>query len=101
MVRVECYFAVTTNTAQFDAVNVSGHLWFDALFHFSPFSFTIRIPVSFSAKVFGAGLFSVGISGQLMGPSPWNIVGRGEISRLFFDIGVDFEENCAAMFAAE
>lgn len=103
MVRVECYFAVTSNTAQFGAraelrfglseVNVSGHIAFDALFQFSPFSFVIRISASLSAKVFGIGLFSVGISGQLSGPSPWHIVGRGEISLLFFDIGVDFETS--------
>lgn len=103
MVRVECYFAVTSNTAQFGArvevrfglseVNVSGHLAFDALFQFSPFAFTIRISASLSAKVFGIGLFSVSISGQLSGPSPWRIMGRGEISLLFFDISCDFEET--------
>jgi hypothetical protein len=103
MVRVECYFAVTSNTAQFGArvelrfglseVNVSGHLAFDALFQFSPFAFTIRISASLSAKVFGVGLFSVSISGQLSGPSPWRIIGRGEISLLFFDVSCDFEET--------
>lgn len=103
MIRVECYFAVTTNTAQFGAraeiryglskVNVSGHIAFDALFQFSPLIFVIRISASFSAKVFGVGLFSVGISGQLSGPAPWHIVGRGEISLLFFDVGVDFETS--------
>jgi hypothetical protein len=103
MVRVQCYFAVTSNTAQFGAmvevrfglseVNVSGHLAFDALFQFSPFAFVIRISASLSAKVFGIGLFSVSISGQLSGPSPWRIVGRGEISLLFFDVSCDFEET--------
>lgn len=101
MIRVECYFALTSNTAQFGAraevryglseLNVSGHIAFDALFQFSPFSFIIQISASFSAKVFGIGLFSVGIRGSLSGPAPWHIVGRGEISLLFFDIGVDFE----------
>lgn len=103
MVRVQCYFAVTSNTAQFGArvevrfglseVNVSGHLAFDALFQFSPFAFTIRISASLSAKVFGVGLFSVSVSGQLSGPSPWRIVGRGEVSLLFFDVSCDFEET--------
>ena len=50
-VRVEGYFAVTTNTVQFgaraelffgfDALSVEGHLGFDALFQFSPFYFIV------------------------------------------------------------
>jgi hypothetical protein len=41
--------------------------------------------------VFGVGLFSVGISGQLDGPSPWHVKGHGSISQLFWDLDVDFE----------
>ena len=50
--RVEGYFAVTSNTAQFgapaelffglDAFSIEGHLAFDALFQFSPFSSSSR-----------------------------------------------------------
>jgi len=79
-VRIEGYFAVTSNTAQFgaradlffglDSLNVEGHLGFDALFQFSPFYFVIAISASFSVKVFGAGLFSVRIRGSLEGPTP-------------------------------
>lgn len=100
-VRIEGYFAVTSNTVQFgarvevffglDILNVQGHVAFDALFQFSPFFFIIEISASFSVKVFGAGLFSVGIRGSLDGPAPWHIKGHGEISILFWDIGVDFE----------
>src|SRR5207253_4887151 len=99
-VRVEGYFAVTTNTVQFgarveaffglDEINVQGHLAFDALFQFSPFYFIIEISASFSVNVFGAGLFSVSLRGSLEGPAPWHIEGHGSISILFFDIGVDF-----------
>jgi hypothetical protein len=102
-VRVEGYFAVTTNTVQFgarveaffglDEINVQGQLAFDALFQFSPFYFIIEISASFSVNVFGAGLFSVGLRGSLEGPAPWHIEGHGEISILFFDIGVDFSET--------
>ena len=52
-IRVEGYFAVTSNTAQFgarvdvffglSAINVQGHLCFDALFQFSPFYFIFEI----------------------------------------------------------
>jgi hypothetical protein len=99
-IRVDSYFAVTSNTAQFgsrtevffglDEVNVQGHMAFDALFQFSPFFFIVEISASFSVNVFGAGLFSVSLSGTLSGPSPWHIEGHGSISILFWDIGIDF-----------
>jgi hypothetical protein len=99
--RIEGYFAVTSNTVQFgarvevffglDVLNVQGHLAFDALFQFSPFFFIIEISASFSVKVFGVGLFSVGVRGSLDGPSPWHVKGHGSISLLFWDIDVDFE----------
>jgi hypothetical protein len=102
-IRVESYFAVTSNTAQFgsrsevffglDEINVQGHLAFDALFQFSPFFFIVEISASFSVNVFGAGLFSVSLSGSLAGPGPWHIEGHGSISILFWDIGVDFSET--------
>jgi hypothetical protein len=100
-IRVEAYFAITSNTVQFgahaelffglDAVNVQGHLGFDALFQFSPFHFVITISASFSLNVFGIGLFSVRIRGNLEGPSPWRAHGEGSISFLFFDVSADFD----------
>lgn len=101
--RIEGYFAVTSNTAQFgarveaffglDDFNVQGHLAFDALFQFSPFFFIFEINASLSVKVFGVGLFSVRIKGTLDGPSPYHIKGHGSISLLFWSIGIDFEET--------
>jgi hypothetical protein len=100
-IRLEGYFAVTSNSVQFgaraelffglDAINVNGHIAFDALFRFSPLYVLIEISASLSVKVFGAGLFSVRVRGALDGPAPWHVVGHGEISILFWDIGVDFE----------
>lgn len=100
-VRIEGYFAVTSNTVQFgarvevffglDILNVQGHLAFDALFQFSPFHFVIEISASLSVKVFGIGLFSVRVRGSLDGPAPWHIKGHGSISLLFWDIDVDVE----------
>lgn len=102
-IRVEGYFAVTSNTAQFgakievffgvDEFNIDGHLAFDALFQFSPFYFIITISASLSVKVFGIGLFSVRFRGQLEGTSPWHIEGEGSISLLFFDIDVPFSHT--------
>jgi hypothetical protein len=102
-IRVEGYFAVTSNTVQFgaraelyfgvSAFNIDGHLAFDALFRFSPFYFIIQISASLSVKVFGVGLFSVRMRGSLEGPTPWHVEGTGSISLLFFDIDVDFSHT--------
>jgi hypothetical protein len=102
-IRVEGYFAVTSNTAQFgasvelyfgiSAFSVNGHLGFDALFQFSPFYFIITFSASMSVKVFGAGLFSVRIRGELEGTSPWYVEGEGSISILFWDIDVPFSHS--------
>jgi hypothetical protein len=99
-IKVEAYFAVTSNTVQFgaaadlflgvDAFSIEGNLSFDALFQFSPFYFIIALAASVSVKVFGAGVFSVGIKGQLEGTSPWHIEGEGSITLLFFDLDVPF-----------
>jgi hypothetical protein len=99
--RVEGYFAVTTNTAQFgaraelffglDDFNIKGHIGFDALLQFSPLYFIIEISASLSVTVFGAGLFSVHVRFTLEGPSRWRAHGSGEISILFFDFDVDFD----------
>lgn len=102
-IRVEGYFAVTSNTAQFgaavelffglDAFKIEGHLGFDALFQFSPFYFIISFSCSLSVKVFGVGLFSVRMRGQLEGTSPWHVEGEGSISVLFFSIDVPFSHT--------
>ncbi|NOY15593.1 MAG: hypothetical protein GXP23_01430, partial [Gammaproteobacteria bacterium] len=102
-IRVEAYFAVTSNSVQFgakveiyfgvSAFNIDGHLAFDALFRFSPFYFIISISASLSVKVFGIGLFSVRMRGSLEGPTPWKVEGTGSISLLFFDIDVDFSHT--------
>jgi Family of unknown function (DUF6603) len=102
-IRVEGYFAVTSNTAQFGAAidlyfgmsafSVEGYFGLDALFQFSPFYFIISISASMSVKVFGAGLFSVRIRGELEGTSPWHVEGEGSISVLFWDIDVPFSHT--------
>jgi len=102
-IRVEAYFAVTSNTVQLGAhaelyfgikiASIEGHLGFDALFVFSPFYFIITISASLSVKLFGAGLFSVRFRGSLEGTSPWHVEGTGSISILFWDVGVDFSHT--------
>lgn len=102
LIRVEGYFAVTTNTVQFgakaelryglDDFGISGHLAFDALIQFSPFHFVVTISASVSVKVFGVGLFSVSLRLELSGPTPWRAQGWGSIEiPIFPDISVDFD----------
>ncbi len=102
-IRIEAYFAVTSNSVQFGArvelffgvsdFNIDGHLAFDVLFQFNPFFFSFALSVSLSVKVFGIGLFSVGFKGLLEGPTPWHIEGKGKISLLFFSISVPFKHT--------
>ena len=102
-IRAQCYFAVTSNTAQFgvsaelffglDAFSIDGHLGLDALFQFSPFYFIVTFSASMSVKVFGAGVFSVRIRGDLEGTSPWHVEGEGSISLLFIDIDIPFSHT--------
>ena len=102
-IRVSGYFAVTSNTAQFgasvdlffgvSAFSLEGHIGFDALFQFSPFYFNITFSASVSVKVFGAGVFSVRVRGELEGTSPWHVEGEGSISLLFWDIDIPFSHT--------
>jgi len=87
-IRIEGYFAVTSNTVQFgaraelyfgfSALKVEGHLGFDVLVQFSPFYFIFEFSAGLSVKVFGFGLFSISVSGMLEGPSRWHIKGKAK-----------------------
>lgn len=100
-IKVDCYFAVTSNTVQFgahlylffgvDSANITGQLGLDVLFQFSPFMFIAQISGSLSIAVFGMDLMSIGLNFQLSGPSPWEAKGTGSLSILFFSISVSFD----------
>ena len=102
-IRIENYFAVTSNTVQFgahahlffgfDAANVSGEVGFDVLFQFSPFYFIAQISGSLSIKVFGFDLLSIRLRFSLEGPTPWRAKGTGSISLLFFSVDIDFDHS--------
>jgi hypothetical protein len=100
-IRVEGYFAVTTNTVQagaraelffgFDSFSVQGHMAFDALIRFSPFYLIVEISAGASLKAFGVGVFSIDLDFTLEGPTPWRAHGRGSISLLFIEISANFD----------
>jgi hypothetical protein len=101
-IHADGYFAITTNTVQFgthssfffgfSACSVEGSSGFDALIQFSPFHFIAEISTQFSVKVFGIGVYGVGIDVSLEGPTPWHVHGTASLSFFFFsiDIGIDF-----------
>lgn len=92
-IRIEGYFAVTSNSVQFgakaemyfgfSAISVEGHLSFDALFQFDPFFFSFQFSVKFSVKVFGFGIWGIDISALLEGPTPWYIKGKASFKVTF------------------
>jgi hypothetical protein len=100
-IKVDNYFAVTSNTVQFgahaylffgfDAANINGEVGFDVLFQFSPFYFNAQISGSLSIDVFGLSLLSISLRFSLEGPTPWRAKGTGSISILFFSIDIDFD----------
>ncbi|MFO8001909.1 MAG: DUF6603 domain-containing protein [Marinilabilia sp.] len=102
-IRVQGYFAVTTNTVQFGTkmelyfgfseFKIEGHLAFDALFQFNPFYFIIDISGKVSLKVFGVDSFSISLKFTLEGTSPWRAKGYGKIKILFFSFKARFDET--------
>ena len=101
-IHADGYFAITTNTVQFGthssyffgfpALSVEGSSGFDALIQVSPFHFIAEISTQFLVKVFGLGVYGVGIDVTLEGPTKWHVHGTASLSFFFFsvDIGIDF-----------
>jgi hypothetical protein len=100
-IRVEGYFAVTTNTVQlgaraelffgFSAFSVDGHFQFDALMRFKPPYLLVEVTARASLKVGGVGVFSIGLAFTLSGPGPWRAQGYGSVSLLFVSIRKSFD----------
>ncbi|MGW6621975.1 DUF6603 domain-containing protein [Nocardia sp. NPDC055002] len=100
-IRAEGYFATTSNSLQFgsraeaffgfSALNVSGHIAFDALVQISPFYFIVDFSSHFEVRVFGIGVWGLRIRLEVEGPTPWHARGSAGISLLFFDIDVDID----------
>lgn len=101
-IKIDCYFAVTSNTIQFgahaflffgiDAANISGQVGFDVLFQFSPFHFVALLTGSLGISVAGLDLLSISLRCSLEGPSPWHAKGTGSISIFWFfsiDVSID------------
>jgi Family of unknown function (DUF6603) len=97
------YMALTSNTAQVGArldflfkaagFSVEGHLGFDALFTFSPFSFIVDIRAGVTLKWHGHTLFGVTLELTLSGPSPWRASGKATFEIWWFSKSVSFDHT--------
>lgn len=98
---IETYFAVTSNTVQFGAkaevyaeawkIYVLGYVSFDALFQFSPFFFSLALSAMVEVGMGKSVLFSVSLSMDLEGPTPWKVDGTASFKVLGVKVNVDFK----------
>ena len=92
--KLETYFAVTSNTVQFGArlelyaaagkFNVYGFLTFDALFQFNPFYVTAAIGAMLALRVGTRSIKSISLSMTLEGPAPWTAAGTAKLKLFWF-----------------
>jgi hypothetical protein len=105
--RLESYFAVTTNTVQTGAradfyvgadlgalgsFSAQAEMGFDALFHFGPFWFIVEIYGSASIELNGADLCSADLRFTLEGATPWHVYGHA-IVHFFGDHELAFDRT--------
>lgn len=98
--KVESYFAVTSNTVQFGArvelyaeaggFNIYGFLGYDVLFQFDPFRFVAKLSGGIALRRHSSVIAGVNISATLSGPTPWDARGKATLEFLFFSISVGF-----------
>ena len=98
--KVESYFAVTSNTVQFGArvelyaaaagFNIYGFLGYDVLFQFDPFRFIAKLSGGIALRRRTSVIAGINVTATLSGPTPWDARGKASLSFLFFSITVGF-----------
>lgn len=98
--KVESYFAVTSNTVQFGArvelyaaaagFNIYGFLGYDVLIQFEPFRFLADISGGVALRRGTSTIAGISVSAKLSGPTPWDARGKATLEFLFFSISVGF-----------
>lgn len=102
--RLETYFAVTSNTVQFGAkaevyasawkFNVYGFIAFDVLFQFSPFRFIAEVSAMLALRVGSSPFASVKLAFTLEGPTPWSVKGTASFKICwFFTLKIRFSKT--------
>jgi len=99
--RLEAYFALSSNTVQFGAAldlyveagpfSIQGWLNFHAMFVFSPFYFATKFSAGLVLKFESKSVFEITLALSLSGPSPWHANGNATFKFLFFDTSVRFD----------
>lgn len=102
-VKVETYFAITSNSVQFGArvdarakawkIEAVGALWFDILIQFSPFHFIANMGVMFEIRKGSSCILSIYIDLTVEGPHPWRVQGKGSFKILFVKVSVSFDKT--------
>ncbi len=110
-VRVEAYFAITSNTVQFGSklslyaeagpASLKGYLSFDALIQFDPFMFIVEMGAMLAVRIFGKNMLSINLRFVLEGPSPWHAYGTGRISISFLLFDVDITVHFDVTFGED
>jgi hypothetical protein len=100
-IRLDAYLAITSNTFQVGAhldlhagaagFAIDGHLGFDVLIHFSPFSFIADLHASLSLSYNGSVLMGVDLHLTPSGPSPWEANGTATFQVFIFSVSVSFD----------
>jgi hypothetical protein len=102
--RLETYFAITSNTVQFGAkaellakagsFNVYGLLSFDVLFQFNPFYFIASISAKLALRAGSSEIASISLDFTLEGPTPWHAKGTAKLKICWFlTIKVRFDKT--------
>jgi hypothetical protein len=99
-VRMEAYFALTSNTVQVGArlelyveaagFGLEGGLGFDTLIQFSPFRLLAEIYARLALKRGSTTLMGLDIHVHLIGPAPWVLWGEASFKLLFISISIPF-----------
>jgi hypothetical protein len=102
--RLESYYAVTSNTVQFGAkaelyaaawkINVYGFISFDVLFQFSPFRFIAYVSAMLALRYGNSSFASIKLAFTLEGPTPWKAKGTASFKICwFFTLKVRFNKS--------
>jgi hypothetical protein len=100
--RLELYFAVTSNSLQIGGkleaaagigkFTIEGFLAVNALVEF-PFRFQFDLKARVQLKAYGVNLFAVTLEGKLSGPRPWHARGKATFEIWIFDYSVSFDAS--------